>query len=550
MALSLIDWIQQGNDINGKASGDFSGTSEDINASGDTVIIGAPENNNGGYATVYKFNGSSWQQYGNDINAVNLSDDTGRGVTINNYGNIIAVGSPGSSGGYVTIYEYNIINNDWNQKGNRIGTLPSFGLGFRLSSDSNGDIIAMSAPFDSNGTVSIYEYDTINNNWNQKGSDIEGDEPFDDFGESLSMSLDGNVVIIGAADNDDNGQNSGLARVYEWNSVSNSWVQKGQTLKGLINNSFGYDVAINSNGNTIVISSIGFLIPDSYVNVYEWDSINSSWIQKGSSIIGEDTFEKIGYSVSINSNGNIISLGSPFAPPNSRGYVKVFEWINTNWTQIGTINGKNMGDQAGSSVSLNNDGNILSIGSPYNDNNGSNSGHVRVFKSNSKLKNIVIKFDITDVCGNIIQTYNRQEDDSYRDQSGNIINILGSDEYLHVFVIESINNNLNLITDDIGIQERILNIIILNEFDEIGPSTCNYTCPEPAHGYEKKEHLFSGNTVDSSFLQTNKMRLSSFSRYKSIFRNTRIIKSNNTLNYFNKWSGSPGGSGGVLRNKF
>ena len=45
------------------------------------------------------------------------------------------------------------------------------------------------------------------------------------------------------------------------------------------------------------------------------------------------------------------------------------------------IDGEAASDQSGSSVSLNNDGTILAIGAARNDDNGSNSGHVRVYEN-------------------------------------------------------------------------------------------------------------------------------------------------------------------------
>ena len=42
--------------------------------------------------------------------------------------------------------------------------------------------------------------------------------------------------------------------------------------------------------------------------------------------------------------------------------------------------GESNGDQSGYSVSLNADGDIVAIGAPYNDGNGFNSGHVRVYQ--------------------------------------------------------------------------------------------------------------------------------------------------------------------------
>ncbi len=52
----------------------------------------------------------------------------------------------------------------------------------------------------------------------------------------------------------------------------------------------------------------------------------------------------------------------------------------SGWMQLGDdIDGKAAGDYSGWSVSLSADGNTVAVSSPFNDDNGDLSGHVRVF---------------------------------------------------------------------------------------------------------------------------------------------------------------------------
>ena len=44
------------------------------------------------------------------------------------------------------------------------------------------------------------------------------------------------------------------------------------------------------------------------------------------------------------------------------------------------IDGEVLNDQSGSSVSLSDDGSRVAISSRYNDGNGNNSGHVRIYE--------------------------------------------------------------------------------------------------------------------------------------------------------------------------
>ena len=97
-------------------------------------------------------------------------------------------------------------------------------------------------------------------------------------------------------------------------------------------------------------------------------------------------FDYSGHSVSlIHSDGTIVAIGAMGNDGNgsSAGHVRVYQYANDTWTQMGSdIDGEAAGDNSGSSVSLSNDGTILAIGALFNDGNGQYSGHVRVFQWN------------------------------------------------------------------------------------------------------------------------------------------------------------------------
>jgi len=79
-------WIQQGQDIDGEAAGDLSGSSVDLNADGSVIAIGAPENNgNGsdaGHVRVFELNSSTWVQRGQDIDGEAADDRSGFSISL------------------------------------------------------------------------------------------------------------------------------------------------------------------------------------------------------------------------------------------------------------------------------------------------------------------------------------------------------------------------------------------------------------------------------------------------------------------------------------
>jgi len=107
----------------------------------------------------------------------------------------------------------------------------------------------------------------------------------------------------------------------------------------------------------------------------------AQWTQLGNSINGQAAGDTCGWSTAISADGTIVAMGSIFNG-GATGQVRVFRISNGVWSQIGAdINGETGGDQTGQSVSLSDDGSVLAIGEPFNNDLGFTSGQVRVFRN-------------------------------------------------------------------------------------------------------------------------------------------------------------------------
>ena len=274
----------------------------------------------------------------------------------------------------------------WNQVGDYIyGESSGDRSGFNVSINSLGNIVAIGARNNqggngvSSGHVRVYSWDKNNNSWIQLGQDIDGEAANDWFGFSVSLNSNGNILAVGANKNDGNGSNSGHARVFEFDNNSNNWNQLGLDIDGEAKNDLsGRKVSLNNIGNIVAVSA--HENNNGYVKIYKWNV--NTWIQMGSNIIGENNGDNFGWSLSLNSDGNRIAIGARYNGSNV-GHARIFEYneINNNWTQLGNdIDGEDTFNDFGSSISLNGIGDIVSIGAIYNDGGGNESGHVRVFK--------------------------------------------------------------------------------------------------------------------------------------------------------------------------
>ena len=398
--LLSAQWMQIGNDIDGEAINDQSGWSVCLSADGNTVIVGAPFNDaNGsasGHVRVFENNANTWQQKGNNINGVAASDQFGFSVSISADGNTIAIGAPdnndnGFEAGHVRVYNFQ--GNGWVQIGNNIiGEAFSDHSGYSVSLSDDGNRLAIGAP--DNGLVEnvgsnygqVRVYENQSGNWVQIGNDIDGENPEDNSGFAVSLSADGSIVAIGAPNNNDAAQGAGQVRVYTFET--DTWVQIGGDIDGVaLNDKFGSAISLNDQGN---ILAIGALDHAGIGQVRVFENLANTWTQIGSAIDGEAIDDEFGFSVSLNAEGTILAVGASYNSDFTldAGHTRIFKIQSGNWQQIDAdIDGEASQDRSGNSVSLSANGDIIAIGAYLNDGNGSNTGHVRLF-SNDNILNL------------------------------------------------------------------------------------------------------------------------------------------------------------------
>jgi len=149
---------------------------------------------------------------------------------------------------------------------------------------------------------------------------------------------------------------------------------------------FGYSVSLSNDGTIMAVGAIyndGTGTDSGHVRVYEYSS--GSWSQLGLDIDGEAAGDYSGISVSLSNDGTILAVGAIYNDGNgsNSGHTRVYEYSSGSWSQMVEIDGEAAGDAFGLSVSLSGDGTILAIGAIFNDGVGSNSGHVRVYQFSS-----------------------------------------------------------------------------------------------------------------------------------------------------------------------
>lgn len=210
----------------------------------------------------------------------------------------------------------------------------------------------------------------------QVGDDIWGDAEFDQLGQAADISSDGTIIALGSYYN-----NSGYVRVFEYNG--SSWNQLGSDLVGSGNyDFFGFDVSLSSDGTRLAVGAPEMTSPfgsAGYVKVYDWNG--TSWSQVGSTLIPTLGVEAMGYSVAISNDGNSLVVGLPqhVSTGTYNGMVRFYEFTGFDWSLSFSITGDDLSpdfNYFGSKVAISGDGSTIAC---YSHGTSGAIGHVDIY---------------------------------------------------------------------------------------------------------------------------------------------------------------------------
>ena len=261
-----------------------------------------------------------------------------------------------------------------NQEGAKIGRAydryfsPNFGNSVSVSADGNTAVVGLAGDY--NGTGAVYIYNRSSGIWSPQSSKLVGTGGSQNRGRSVAISADGNTVIVGSCTNNYNNPPFG-AIIYTRNG--SVWSQQGNFLVGtgmVIGTAISQSVAvsISADGNTAIIGGSG----DYYYQGAAWIFTRTAgvWSQQGSKLVGTggSGVPYQGSSVSISADGNTAIVGGN-GDNNSTGAVWVYTKNGNVWSQQGNklVGTGNWGSSnQGYSVSLSANGNTAMVGG-FND---------------------------------------------------------------------------------------------------------------------------------------------------------------------------------------
>ncbi len=305
----------------------------------------------------------SQTQIGTTFSGESARSYLGSSVSISGDGSRVAIGATGNENSKGNVAIYDLIHGEWKQVGSTIeGQVNGGEFGYSVSLSENGErvVIGTVGYDDYRGAVQVFGFE--NGDWTQVGKTLYGEAQSDEFGSETSISWNGNKIAIGAPGNSNNAYASGQVKVYVL--VIDNWSLMGKFEGEEMRDEVGSSVSLSGNGLTVAFSGA------SSVKVYEMLSGSGSWKQLGDSIADAST-------VALSSLGNTIAVG---VYSSGEYMVKVFNNKGSNWEQRGsTLVGEKSDDMFGRGVALTPVGLRLAVGAGRNDGNGVDAGHVRIY---------------------------------------------------------------------------------------------------------------------------------------------------------------------------
>jgi hypothetical protein len=269
-------WSQQGSKLTGGkeeiGEGRF-GYSVALSSDGNTALIGSERDNEFvGAAWLFTRSEGKWSQQGPKLTGGKEEvgkGSFGSGVGLSSDGNTALIGGSFDNSSVGAVWVFTRSGGSWTQQGPKLtggkeeGGSAGFGKSVAVSSDGNTALIggpsdSSGGPFGGSGGAA-WVFTRSEGKWSQQGSKLTGGtpKPFEgwDFGDSVALSSNGSIALIGGFLYPS--EKGGAAWVFT--RSEGKWSQQGPRITGggaQTAGTFGYSVALSSEGNTALVSDI------------------------------------------------------------------------------------------------------------------------------------------------------------------------------------------------------------------------------------------------------------------------------------------------------
>mmetsp|Transcript_17104 Transcript_17104/g.25913 ORF Transcript_17104/g.25913 Transcript_17104/m.25913 type:complete len:493 (-) Transcript_17104:116-1594(-) len=322
-----------------------------------------------------------------------LHDNDSFGSSIAISGNIAAVGAIGENQrtGSVRVFrrsnsekEWRVQRNSsdgsyWKEEQKLIASDGEVDGYFSSSVAIHGETIIVGAEETKySGRVYVFQY--RNGLWIQVEElyPEEEDQNYDGFG--MNLAIHENIILVGSE-----GENNASGVVYIFRYDGSSWMnghrQKILASDGSMGSSFGYSLAIGSDGNTIFVGAV-----NDFVNECQQGSVyiftcndDNSWTEQQKLVVSNDQDDFSCVNIEFGSDLGIDGQNLVVGAPNIINSAFVFQYNGSAWIQKQRLVASSKNPNGfGNSVAVEN--NTIVVGAPFKDDE---PGAVYVFRFSS-----------------------------------------------------------------------------------------------------------------------------------------------------------------------
>ncbi|MHC4967998.1 MAG: M12 family metallo-peptidase [Planctomycetota bacterium] len=236
------------------------------------------------------------------------------------------------------------------------------------------------------GSAYILRYNDGIGAWAEEAKLLASDaQPDDWFGRVVA--IDGDVAIVGAPGDDDLGAGAGAAYVYVFDSESGNWIEQPKLLAsdGAAGDRFGTGVAISGQVAVVGAPRDADNGPSSgSAYVYRFDPGARAWAEEAKLLApGGATLDAFGEAVAV--SGNVVVVGAPVVAGENRAgaaYVFRFESGTSTWPVEDSLAPSLPVPYDGFGGAVAADGDAVIVGAAADGNQGLYAGAAYVFRRN------------------------------------------------------------------------------------------------------------------------------------------------------------------------
>ena len=359
-----------------------------VATSGDLAVVGVVEDDDQGSASgsayVYRWGGSAWNEEQKLLASDGAASDK-FGWSLSVSGNVVVIGAPydddnGSSSGSAYVFRY--VDSTWVEEQK---LLPADGaasdkFGYSVAVVGNAVVVGAYGD-DDNGSSSgaAYVFRFEGSSWIREQKLLPADGASSDF-FGIGVSVSDDVIVVGANKDDDNGTNSGAAYAFRHDGAS--WVEEAKLLAsdGAAYDYLGRSVSVS--GEVAIVGAYndadnGPASGSAYV--FHFDGV--SWVEEAK-LLASDGTESDEFGLTVSVSGNVAVVGAHLNEEmgDFSGAAYVYRFDGATWTESVKLLASDAYhlDEFGNAVAVS--GSVIVVGAYLEDPGNTDAGSAYIFE--------------------------------------------------------------------------------------------------------------------------------------------------------------------------